>query len=101
MRTHALLAYLEATAPHIIKQAWKASGCWPINAARVLTSENFPELGYEDFIAPTPAKRKRKGFRISNRLLTADDALNEMRAANGATKTVAKKPAKNTEPADQ
>jgi len=68
-----------ALMPGVIQEAWKESGCWPVDVTKVLNGSNFPSLNLPLPRESPPKKRKRAGFRISNRLLTVDSAISEIK----------------------
>ena len=80
MLQHAVTAWRIATQIHYIHQAWKDSGCYPVDANKVINDQNFPGLDNGDMNTPSPPrKRRRNGFNISNRTLTANCAIAELR----------------------
>ena len=79
MMAHSVTAMRVATSISTVLGAWEESGCWPIDPTKVLNLKNFPNLGYTEPLVEPPAKKKR-GFNISNRRLTAQAALVEMRS---------------------
>ena len=83
MMGHAVTAMRVATSPGTICRAWEESGCWPVDEKRVLNSANFPDLGFEAHTSSLPPKRTRKGFKISNRRLTSEQAIKEMKKQYG------------------
>jgi hypothetical protein len=78
MLRHTLLAMREATSPGTVLEAWKESGCWPVNQSKAINLANFPELEVEPSDPSPPRKRRRGGFRISNRLMTSDEVIEEL-----------------------
>lgn len=78
MLRHTVLAMREATSPGTILEAWKESGCWPVDETRVINLRNFPGLNLEPQTISPPRKRARNGFKISNRLLTSEAVIAEL-----------------------
>ena len=68
-----------ACAPHFIRAAWRDSGRWPIDSEAVINQTNFPGFGQSASSEPE-RRRKRAGFRISHRILTCNEAIEELEA---------------------
>ena len=78
MLRHTLLAMREATSPGTVLEAWKESGCWPVDSTKAINLSNFPGLELEPRSISPPRKRARNGFRISNRLMTSEAVIAEL-----------------------
>ena len=76
-----VLAMSLALRPGIVMDAWKNSGCWPVDVTKAVNTEHFPTLDLPSPDNSPPKKRKRKGFNISNRILTVDTVIEEIHLA--------------------
>ena len=75
---HSVRAMRIATSPGTILDAWKESGCWPVDKTKAINLSNFPGLDVDVQPSSPPPKRRRGGFRISNRILTSQAVIDEL-----------------------